>query len=356
MVGDEDTVATGELVDGNESIGHEPLGDPPSEAPPQVSPSIEPSATPARIGKIERVPLREVWRHEAHNLTTWLEENIDVLNDALDFSLTNVEREQSAGAFSVDLVAEDASGGTVVIENQLERSNHDHLGKLITYVAFMDARAAIWIVADPRPEHVRAISWLNEAASTDFYLLKIEGIRIGESAPAPLLTRIVGPSEQGREVGEVKKNRAERHETFRRFWTDLLLRAKDRTRLYNSVSPGDYHWIGTSAGKRGLGLNFTIVQHAAMAELYINRGPGAEDENRRIFDALHERRADIEGAYGGSLSWLPLEGKRACRILQRLDVAGYRDEERWPELQDQMIDSMIRLEAALQPHIAALSI
>jgi RecB family endonuclease NucS len=75
------------------------------------------------IGKIERVPLREVWRHEAHDLTTWLEENIDVLNDALDVNLTNVEREHAAGAFSVDLVAEDDSGGLAVIENELERSN-----------------------------------------------------------------------------------------------------------------------------------------------------------------------------------------------------------------------------------------
>ena len=78
------------------------------------------------IGKIERVPLREVWRHEAYNLTTWLEGNIDVLNDALDVNLSNVEREHLAGSFSVDLIAEDESGGIAVIENQLERSNHDH--------------------------------------------------------------------------------------------------------------------------------------------------------------------------------------------------------------------------------------
>lgn len=315
---------------------------------------IEPPATV--IGKIERVALREVWRHEAHNLTTWLEENIDVLNDVLDFSLTNVEREHSAGSFSADLVAEDESGGIVVIENQLERSNHDHLGKLITYVAFMDARAAIWIVSDPRPEHVRAVSWLNEAGPAAFYLLKIEGIRIGASSPAPLLTLIVGPSEEGREVGEVKKNRAERHQIFRRFWTLLLERAKTRTKLYNSVSAGDYHWIGTSAGRRGLGLNFGIVQHGATAELYIDRGRGAEDENRRIFDALHANRAEIERVYGGELTWMALEGKRACRIVQRFSGIGYRDDEsRWPGLQDEMLDAMIRLEKALRPHITQLS-
>jgi hypothetical protein len=174
-----------------------------------------------QIGKIDRVPLREVWRHEAHNLTTWLEENIDVLNNAVRLALTDARRELAAGAFSVDLVAEEESGGTAVIENQLEKSNHDHLGKLVTYTALMDARVAVWIVADPRQEHVRAISWLNESAAADFYLLKIEGIRIADSPPAPLLTLIVGPSEESREVGEVKKDRAERYHVRRRFWTEL---------------------------------------------------------------------------------------------------------------------------------------
>ena len=101
------------------------------------------------IGTLERVPFREVWPHEAHDFTKWLEDNIDVLNDIINLSLSSVEREQSAGDFSVDLVAEDDEGNLVVIENQLERSDHDHLGKLITYLTALDAKAAIWIVADP---------------------------------------------------------------------------------------------------------------------------------------------------------------------------------------------------------------
>jgi hypothetical protein len=217
------------------------------------------------IGKIERVPLREVWRHEAHNLTTWLEENIDVLNDVLDLTLSNVEREQAAGSFSVDLVAEDESGGTVIIENQLERSNHDHLGKLITYAAFTEARAAVWIVAEPRPEHVRAVSWLNETSPSNFYVLKIEGIRIGESPPAPLLTLIVGPSEESREVGEAKKERAERYQIRRRFWTGLLEKAKAKSTLHRAVSPGDYSWIGAGSGRSG--LTFTIQSRSTAQRL-----------------------------------------------------------------------------------------
>ena len=308
------------------------------------------------IGKIERVPLRDVWKHEAHNLTVWLEDNFDVLNEVLDFNLTSVERERAAGAFSVDLLGEDDAGRTTVIENQLEKSNHDHLGKLITYVAMTEARAAVWVVSEPRPEHVRAISWLNESSPADFYLLKIEGIRISGSMPAPLLTLIVGPSEESREVGEVKKERAERHQIFRRFWTALLDRGKERTRLFTSLSPGDYHWLGTGSGKRGLSFNVSVTQHAAATELYIDRGRGADEENLRIFDALHAAKDEIENVYGGPLEWLRLDNRRACRIVQRIDIGGYRDEERWPEIQDRLIDAMIRLEKALKPHIGRLPI
>ncbi len=125
------------------------------------------------IEKISRIPLREVWKHEALDFTKWLEENIDVLNGALGLELVNVEREQSAGAFSVDLVAEE-NDRIAIIENQLERSDHDHMGKVITYLTMMDAKIAIWIVAEPRAEHVKAISWLNESSSASFYLVKPE--------------------------------------------------------------------------------------------------------------------------------------------------------------------------------------
>jgi RecB family endonuclease NucS len=106
------------------------------------------------IGKLERVPLRQVWEHEAYDFTQWLQENIAELNRTVGLTLVNVDREQAAGSFSIDLVAEDEGGGTVIIENQLEKSNHDHLGKLITYLAAVEAKAAIWLVSDPRPEHV----------------------------------------------------------------------------------------------------------------------------------------------------------------------------------------------------------
>jgi hypothetical protein len=174
------------------------------------------------IGKLTRVPLREVWRHEAQDFTQWLENNIDVLNSALDLNLVNVDREQASGDFACDLVAEDGGGGTVIIENQLEKSNHDHLGKLITYLTGLDAKLAIWIVSDPRPEHVAAITWLNESSSAEFYMVKVEAVRIGDSPAAALFTLIVGPSDETKDVGQTKKEIAERHVLRRRWWTTLL--------------------------------------------------------------------------------------------------------------------------------------
>lgn len=303
------------------------------------------------IGKLERVSLREVWRHEAYDFTAWLQDNIDVLNDVIDLSLASAEREQSAGKFSVDLVAEDDAGNPVVIENQLEKSNHEHLGKLITYLTAIGAKAGIWIVSHPRPEHIGAISWLNESSGADFYLLKVEAIQIGDSPPAPLLTLIVGPSEESREVGKTKKELAERYPIRHRFWTQLLEKAKIKSKLHANTSPSQYGWVGTRSGTSGLLLAYVIQKHGAHVELYIDRGKDSEEVNKAIFDKLLKSKDAVEEAFGGSLEWQRLEGKRACRIRKQIALGGYRDEAKWPEIQDAMIGAMIRLAKALKPYL-----
>jgi len=306
------------------------------------------------IGKLQRVPLREVWKHEALDFTRWLEENTDILNDLLDISLLGAERERSAGTFSVDLVAEDELGGLVIIENQLGKSDHDHLGKIITYLTVMDAKAAIWIVSDPRPEHIQAITWLNESGSASFYLLKLEAVRIGDSPPAPLLTLIVGPSLESHEAGESKKEFAERYEIRKRFWTGLLDRAKFTTRLHANISPSRDNWIAAGSGISGLVFSYVVRQQDSHVELYIDRDKEPL-ENKRIFDQFARSRDTIEAAFGAPLEWERLDTKRACRIKYEIEIGGYRsDEARWPEIQTAMIDAMVRLERALKPHIAKL--
>lgn len=310
------------------------------------------------IGKLQRVNLREVWKHEAHDFTQWLEGNIDVLSDALGLTIVNVDREQAAGSFSIDLVAEDEGGGTIIIENQLEKSNHDHLGKLITYLTAMNARAAIWIVSEPRPEHVAAIAWLNEATGADFYLVKVEAVKIGESPAAPLLTVIVGPSEESKSVGIQKKELAARYDTRRQWWEKLV--SNPNAKLHKHITPGQYSWIGVSSGIRGLNLNYAVTQDECGAELYIDRGKDGEQENKSIFDQLQAHQADIDAEIkkilGKTPSWERLDGKRACRI-KIVVPGGYKSsEEEWDAIQDPLIKAMNALDHVLKPYLKKLKI
>ena len=306
------------------------------------------------IGKLQRVHLREVWRHEAYDFTQWLQENIDILNESLDLELVSAEREQAAGSFSIDIVAESSDGDTYVIENQLEKSNHDHLGKVITYLTSMKARGAIWIVSEPRQEHVNAMAWLNEASSADFYLVKVEAVRIGDSPAAPLLTLIVGPSAEAKEAGRAKQEMAERYDIRKQWWSQLV--QLPGAKLHAHITPGQYSWLGTSSGVRGLNLNYSVTQNECGVELYVDRGKDCEEENEAIFDQLLESKDKVQAAVSFPLSWQRLDGRRACRI--RIDLpGGYRSpESEWPEIQQRMTDAMTQLEAALKPVLRGLQL
>ena len=308
-----------------------------------------------KIGRLIRVELREVWKREASDFTQWLQQNIEVLGSALDISLVNVEREQAAGSFSIDLVAEDEGGGTIIIENQLGKSDHDHLGKLITYLTAMEAKAAIWVVSDPRPEHVAAITWLNESLSARFYMVKVEAVRIEDSPAAALFTLIVGPSDEAQEVGTVKRNIAERYGIRKRWWTQLIQRSSVKSKLHAHITPGEYSWIGAGSGVRGLSYNYVCTKSDCGAELYIDRGKDADDENKELFDKLESNRSEIEKSFGSTLSWQRLENRRASRVRYDNSNGGYRnDESEWAALQQDLIEKMLRLEAALRPYLAKL--
>ena len=303
------------------------------------------------IERLHRVPLRDVWKNEAYDFTQWLEENIEILSEAIDLNLVNVEREKKTeSTFSVDLVAEDAeSGGTVVIENQLEKSDHDHLGKLITYLTAMQANDAIWIVAQPRPEHVAAINWLNESTSANFYLIKIEAVRIGNSHPAPLFTVIVGPSEEGKSVGLTKQAKSERQQLRLDWWTKLLQQPK--AIHHKHITPSKYSWLGGSSGTKGVGFNYLVLKSRSGIEVYIDRGKERGAENTAIFNFIFEHKHSIEEKCNLSLEWEILEGKRACRIKYMVD-GGYRNEsEEWETVHEKLANAMHSLHDAISPYL-----
>lgn len=301
------------------------------------------------VEKLRRVPLREVWAHET-DLTRWLSMNPDVLSDALGLTLSSPRVEKPAGDFSVDLVAEDDNGDAVVIEAQFGRSDHDHLGKLLTYLTSLDARTAVWIVPDPRPEHVGVLTWLNETSAADFYLLKAEAVQIGTSAPAPLLTMVVGPSLESRQVGKRKVEFAEDKQVRERFWTRLLDRARERKlHLFSGSSPSKQGWMSTASGVRGLYWGFYAYDDRVSVELYIDRGNA--EENKRIFDELYASKAEIEKQLGVELDWQRLETSRASRIKWWIRDGGLSTEEGWTSLHETMITTLTKLEGVLRGRI-----
>lgn len=308
------------------------------------------------IGKIQKVKLRELWKNEARDFTTWLSENLDTLSEALEINLSFVEKEKRVGSFSLDILADGENGETVIIENQLEKTDHDHLGKVLTYLSNLDASTAIWICAQYNDAHKTAVEWLNEnsPSSIGFYLVQIEAIQIGDSDAAPLFTIVSEPTEIAKSVGQEKRELADRHHKRKEFWTGLLDKARDKTKLYANVSPKYDHWISAGIGKTGISLNMVITKNRGQIEIYLDRGDGSQDLNKVRFDYLYSHKNEIENAFGGQIEWERLDKKRASRICYRYDGLGLSDEDGWSEVQDLMIDGAIKLHDAIKPYIAKL--
>lgn len=306
------------------------------------------------ISRLEPVPLRTLWPSEAYDFTTWLAENLDLLGETLGMELSLLQQEASAGVFSADILAEDASGDAIVIENQLERTDHDHLGKLITYLSNLDAKAAIWVTSDPRPEHETAIHWLNEMlpADTAFFLIKLEAYRIENSPPAPLLSVVAGPTPPAREAGAKKKELAELQRLRKEFWGQLLELASQRTDLHARNSPVTEAILTSSSGAARVLFHYRVRMHDAEAGLLVDRE--TYEESKRIFDRLLGRKDAIEEKFGEPLEWLRQDDVRVSYIKHIVETGGLSDRDRWPQIQKELVDAMIRLEEALAPELERL--
>ena len=187
-----------------------------------------------------------------------------------------------------------------------------------------------------------------------FYFVTLEGTQIDYSLPAPLLTAIVGPSEESREVKEVKRELAERQHARHRSWSEFLDYARTLTPLHADDSPNHETCIAAGAGRSGITYNRVVNQHDVRVELYIDRGKNSYEEKQAIFDQLEVHKADSEESFGEPLDWQRLESKQSCRIAKYLKQGGYRDEEKRHEIFQAMVEAMIRLERAMSPRIGSL--
>jgi hypothetical protein len=152
-----------------------------------------------------------------------------------------------------------------------------------------------------------------------------------------------------------RQKKAERYQIRQKFWTGLVGIAKRQGTRHGHLTPGSYSWLGAASGIRGLGFNYGIQQHRGLVELYIDRGHA--DENLAIFDQISAHEDRINQAFGDELDFARLEDKRACRIKYELPEGGYRSPETlWPDLQENMVKAMTRLESAILPVLDQITV
>lgn len=230
-----------------------------------------------KLGKIEEVDIRDVWAHEQYDFSKWLaeEENIQTLGEVLNLSLTDVNTEQFVGSYRCDIICKDElTGKSVLIENQLEQTNHDHLGKIITYASGLDASVVVWIVANARDEHASAIEWLNNHTddNVSFFLIEIHAYKIGDSAPAPMFKIVEQPNdfvksakalaEKG-ELNETQKYRLD-------FWTKLNDLIDERGKPFNKHKPSTDHWYTVAVGSSKCYISIDLVHKEHKIARYIS--------------------------------------------------------------------------------------
>ena len=314
--------------------------------------------SPPALSKLERVPLREAWKHEASDFTPWLAEddNLQALAEALGISeLELVATEHLVGDFKLDILCTDGDQ-QVVIENQLEETDHKHLGQILAYAAGVDARKVIWVAESFRPEHLAALQYLNVNTIDElsFFAVQIELWRIGDSPLAPKFEVVAKPNDWARASREQARAASTASPTKQlqlRFWTTLVDRlAKDAPQIRPS-KPWPCHWLNTSMGRSGFGLNPTASTRNERlgVEFYLSG-----NEAKRHFANLLPQKEAIEAALEFPLDWQELPNKTASRIASWYSDASIEDESRWDEYQAWLVQRLVAMERVLRPVVRAL--
>lgn len=306
------------------------------------------------FGVLATVPVRSVWTNEARDFTPWLAANLSALGESLGMDLELVQREADIGDFSLDLLAKDLSTGRhVIIENQFGATNHDHLGKLLTYAAGVDASAVVWIAETIRDEHRQAIEWLNRRtdAGLHFFAVVVEVLRIDESRPAAVFKSVVAPNEW-QEVARETTDRqtSPKSETYRRFFQSLIDELRERHRFTGARAGQPQNWYSFSSGMTGITYGMSFAQDGrARTEVYIDQGDA--EVNKRVFDTLLKEKKTIEASLGEVPEWERLDNRRASRIaLYRAGSIESSDEE-LAEVRAWAIERLLKLKAILGPRV-----
>ena len=302
------------------------------------------------LGRLLPIDVRSVWKHEAHDFTRWMLSAADVLGEALGMELELTEAEHRVGGFSLDLIGKDvATNGAVIIENQLEQTDHGHLGQLLTYAGGTDPRTIVWCAQSFRDEHRAALDWLNENTleHVRFFGVEIAAVRIDQSRPAPLFRVVAKPNDWSKKVHvDTARALSEKTAAYREFWGMLLQRVRrDHPMWTSSKNPPAASWITLPFGTSTIYYSLAFTQNGPRVELYF--GSSVEEENTERFQRYHSQREPLEAEFGaGAVDYDPIPGKKACRIsVRRVQGGDVLDEDR-DVLLDWFIDTFDRFRRA----------
>jgi len=275
------------------------------------------------VARIQEHNLRTVWEHEEHDFTRWLAKNIELLGSELGIEIEDAQTEKAVGDFSSDIVAREMNTGeTVVIENQYGKTDHDHLGKLLTYSSGKDAGFTIWLAEEFRPEHRSVLEWLNESGPKDakFFAIKPRVLSIeGSDERGFEFEVIVEPNDWEREI--TNNTLSELDRSYREFFAEIVEAYSEKRRSWNKLKPGTRNYLTFSAGIAGISFGWVFHQGPEFAvELYIQTSDA--QRNVTIFEALNEQSAEIESNLDTELVWQRLPEKRACRIKWPKPIEG----------------------------------
>ena len=309
--------------------------------------------TMTNLSRLEEITdLRTIWPHEALDFTPWLsqDENITLLVDAIGLDITVNETESSVGDFQVDILAfETETNRKIIIENQLEDTNHDHLGKLITYASGKSAEVIIWVVKHAREEHKAAIEWLNSHTDdkVGFFLCEIKLYRIGTSEPAVKFEVIEKPNNWSKEVRKLDSSSETEQERYD-YWLAFqgyAFQNAEFAKNFNRPKPSVNNWMVFSIGSSVCQIYVSQIRkrNELDVEIYIN-------DDKEVFQNLFSQKDNIESDAELAFDWRELPERKASRIVITKEVT-FSDKQQWNAQFDWLIDVMLRMKKTFRKYL-----
>ncbi len=301
------------------------------------------------LGRLEKVDPRTYWQREDEDFTPWLAgaENIKLLGDTIGIELEVEAQEKGVGLFRADILCKDtATDRWVLIENQLERTDHIHLGQLLTYAAGLNAVTIVWVAKRFTEEHRAALDWLNEITDEEFnfFGLEIELWKIGDSAIAPKFNIVCQPNDWIKDVtSKVKSlpvsNSTETKQLQYEYWAAFRELALTHASSIKPTKPLYQHWMNIALGRSGFGLCAvaSAASNEIRAEVVLSHS-----EAKAYYALLEVQKTEIETEFGEPLTWYNHPEVKSCRIYVRR-TANLNAKDKWAEQHQWLVEKLDRL-------------